>query len=315
MSIEITITKEYDGVKPKNFLKKKIDLPFFKIVQMIPEKRITLNKKKIKQDDVLRTGDVIKIWPHDVKLREVEKKFINMKNLGIDTLFENEDFLVLNKTANITVQGAQETDRSLSLHLAYLKNKNNDENDFEYFHAHRLDKDTSGCLVVGKTRGSVRDLNEIFRTRNVTKKYLALCVGSFDESSGTVEIGLKRTPEGVREKMEICSLDDLEGKKSISLYKVIEEFDYDGEILSLVEVEIKTGITHQIRMHMKYLGCPILGDKMYGNSSVNRKFEKLLDRQFLHSSNLAFEFEGKKYDFKAPLTYDLQKFMDLIKEN
>ena len=315
MSIEIKITEEYNGVKPKNFLKKKVDLPFFQIVKMIPEKRITLNGKKIKKDDVMKTGDIIKIWPHDIKLREIEKQFKNSKDLGIKTIFENKDLLVLNKTAGITVQGSQEQDMSLSMHLAYLQEKSKDEQDFEYFHVHRLDKDTSGCLIIAKNRNTLRDFNELFRTREMTKKYVCLCVGELPKEEGTIEIGLRRTDEGVREKMEFCDINDRSGKKSLSLYKLIEEIEYDDEVFSLVEVEIKTGITHQIRMHMKHLGCPILGDKMYGNSSVNRQFERQIKRQFLHCKYLGFNYKDEEFKINAPLTSDLKSFLDEIKEN
>jgi len=315
MSIEIKITEEYNGVKPKNFLKKKVDLPFFQIVKMIPEKRITLNKKKIKKDDVLKTGDIIKIWPDDVRLREVEKKFKESKDLGIKTIFENKDILVLNKEAGIPVQGSQDNSTSISLHLAYLQQKSKDEQDFEYFHVHRLDKDTSGCLIIAKNRNTLRDFNELFRTREIIKKYICLCVGELPKEKGIVEIGLRRTDEGVREKMEVCNINDRSGKKSLSLYKLLEEIEYDNEVFSLVEVEIKTGITHQIRMHMKHLGCPILGDKMYGNSSINRQFERQIGRQFLHCKHLGFNYKNEEFKIDAPLTKDLQQFLDEIKEN
>lgn len=314
MSIEIKVTKEYDGVKPKNFLKKKIDVPFFKVVNLISDKRITLNGKKIKQDDVLHEGDVIKIWPHDISLRDVKKYHENMEDLGIDVIYENADFIVFNKLPGIVVQGAQHDNKSISLHLAWHKNKIGDLSDFEYFHAHRIDKDTSGLLVVAKTAVSIRDLNEIFRERGVVKKYICLCVGEFDKKEGEIDVFLKRTEEGVREKVKVCKTKEGDAKKSLSYYKVVGEFEYKDEILSLVEVEIKTGITHQIRVHMKYLGHPIVGDKMYGNSSVNRLFEGKLDRHFLHASHLEFEYNGEKYVFDAPLTKDLENFMKNLRK-
>lgn len=315
MTIEIEITKEYDGVKPKNFLKKRIDLPFDKIVKLILDKRITLNGKKIKKEDVLKNGDIVKIWPNDVTLREAKKNHENSQNLGLECIFDNEDFAVFNKTADIVVQGAQHKNTAISLHLAWYKEHLGDNSDFEYFHAHRLDKDTSGALVVAKTLPALRELNRIFRGREITKKYMCICLGEFEEKEGKVELFLKKNPEGSREKMSICSEKDEEALKSISLYKVLEEYEIEGETLSLVEVEIKTGITHQIRVHMKSLGHPILMDTMYGNSVVNKIFEPKLKRQFLHSTNLAFEYEGKKFEFTAGFTPDLIEFMEYLEEN
>jgi len=273
-----------------------------------------LNGKKIKQESVLREGDIIKIWKDEIKLREVKKEFSEKKDLEIPIIFENDDLIAFNKLEGVVVQGAQHNDKSLSLHLAFYKDKINDGCDFEYFHVHRLDKDTSGVLVVAKTRQTLRDLNQIFREREVVKKYTALCVGEFEEKEGKVEVFLERTPEEVREKMRVVSTKTADSKKSLSFYKVLEEIEFEGQTFSLVEVEIKTGVTHQIRAHMKHLGYPIVGDKMYGNSAINREFEDLLTRQFLHATSLKFNYNGEDFDFKAPLTFDLVRCLELMKE-
>lgn len=315
MSFEIKITGDYNGVKPKNFLKKKLNLSFFKIPRLIKDKRITLNGKKIKEDSILRTGDIVKIWPDDVKLRELKKNFVDKKDLNLNVIYENDNFIVFNKLPEVIVQGAQDNSKSLSLHLAYYKDKIKDESDFEYFHVHRLDKDTSGVLVVAKNRVTLRDFNQLFRTRNVKKKYLALVVGRPKLDEGEVNVFMMKNPEGSREKMRVCSEKDNFAKKSISLYKIIEEFDYNGDTFSLIEVEIKTGITHQIRVHMKHLGCPIIGDKMYGNSFINQEYGKYINRQFLHAKSLEFEYDNNKFKFEAPLIDDLNLFLDKIKNN
>ncbi len=315
MSFEIKITKDYDGVKPKSFLKKKLDVSYFKIPRLIKDKRITINGKKIKDDTILRTGDVIKIWPNDIELREVKKNFKEERDLGMEIIFEDEDILVLNKLPGIIVQGAQDHSTSLSLHLAYLQNKSKFNSDFEYFHVHRLDKDTSGVLVIGKNRKTIRDLNELFRSREVEKKYLALVVGKLENKRGRIEVDLIRNPEGSREKMRVAKKNELGGRRSISIYNVLEEFENNGNLFSLVEVEIKTGVTHQIRVHMKYLGVPILGDKMYGNSLINEEYSKIIDRQFLHARELRFNYNGMDYDFKADLVEDLEKCLNFLRKN
>ena len=313
MSIEIEIGPEYDGVKPKNFLNKKLDVPFYRVVKMIKEKRITINGKKIKKDTVMREGDVIKVWLADVKLREETKNHKDKKDLGLDVIFENDDFIVFNKLPGVVVQGAQHNDMSLSLHLAYYQDKIGSESDFEFFHVHRLDKDTSGCLVVAKSKVALRDLNEVFRKKNIVKKYLCLCVGEFDEKSGKVEAIMRRNEQGVSEKMSIVSEKKQGDKNSLSFYKVVDEIEFEDEIYSLVEVEIKTGVTHQIRVHMKSLGHPIVCDSMYGNSFVNRLFAEKLGRQFLHAKFLEFDYKENKFSFEAPLTKDLDDFLKFLK--
>lgn len=309
MTFEIKITKDYNGVKPKNFLKKKLDIPFFKIPGYLRDKRITINGKKIKQETIMKTGDIIKVWLDEIKLREVESNFKEKKDLKLKVIYEDEDLLVFNKLPNVIVQGAQHNDMSLSLHLAYYKDKIKDNADFEYFHVHRLDKDTSGVLVVAKNRTTLRDLNKIFRSREIKKKYVCLVLGKPDKTKGLIEEFMKRNPEGIREKMSICNESEFDAKKSISNYKVLAEYEYENEEFSLIEVEIKTGITHQIRVHMKHLGCPILGDKMYGNSVINSKFETELNRQFLHAKSLKFEFNNTNHKFNADLTQDIDSFL------
>jgi len=312
MSFEIIITKEYDGVKPKNFLKKKIDLPYFKLPGLLKDKRITINGKKIHEDTVLKEGDVIKVWPNDINPVEQKKYQIDSKDLEIPIIFENDDFIIFNKPSGVVVQGAQDHDTSLSLHLAHYKQKIGDKSDFEYFHAHRLDKETSGILVVAKNIQTLRDLNQIFREKTIVKKYLALVLGHFEEKSGKVEVFMKRNEQGVKEKMSICSTKEQTAERSLSYYKVLTEYEHNKEDFSLVEIEIKTGITHQIRVHMKSLKHPVLGDKMYGNSSVNREYEQVLNRQFLHAKHLEFEYKGKSYKFDAELTEDLKSVLEIL---
>lgn len=314
MSYEIIVSEEFDGVKPKNYLKKYIDLPYYQLFKFLKDKRITLNGKKIKDDSILREGDVIKVWLDSIKLRKNEVVFKEKQNLDIDVLYENESFMVLNKLSGVVVQGAQDNDLSLSKHLAFLKAKNNDLSDFEYFHAHRLDKETSGCLVVGKTRTALRELNEIFRGREVKKVYICLCKGAFREQKGEIELFLKRNEQGVHEKVAVFETEVQDSKRTFSSYRVIEEIDYDNETFSLVEVEIKTGFMHQIRVHMKYLGHPIIGDKMYGNSYINKIFFSKLSRQFLHASKVEFDFNGEHVKVEADLSSDLKNFIKFLKK-
>lgn len=312
MPFDIEVGKEYDGVSPKSFLKKKLDVAYSRLPKLLRDKRITLNKKRIKKDSVLRSGDIVRVWLDDIKLREEKRNFEKSEDLGIPVIYENEDFFVFNKPAGVVVQGAQDNDKSLSLHLAFLKRQNKDDDSFEYKHVHRLDKDTTGVLLVAKNIFALRDLNEIFRTKNIVKKYWCLCSGRFDHKEGKVSLFLKRTPEGSREKVMVAKEGESGARKTLSLYKVLEEYKFRDEDFSLVEVELKSGFTHQIRFHMKYLGCPVVGDRMYGNSFVNGIFDRVLMRQFLHAKSLSFDYKGKSYAFEADLSEDLKSVLKMI---
>lgn len=309
MTFEIIIDDENVGVKPKGFIKKNVDVPYFKIVKLIKDKRITLNGKKIKDSDILKKGDVIKVWI-DLQGRGKTNKNQISENLGIETIFENQNFLILNKLPNIIVQGSQDNKNSLSLHLHYLKEKNKDNSSFDYIHVHRLDKNTSGVLVVGKNLKSTRELNKIFKSREIVKKYICLCTESFQKKEGEISIKLDRAPEGAKEKV----VENESGKETLSFYKVLYECEYKGEVFSMVEVDLKTGFMHQIRVHMKYLGHPIVGDTMYGNSFINRMFDGVLERQFLHAKEIQFNLFDEKYSFVAELTQDLKSFLENFKK-
>lgn len=312
MVFEIVVEKEYEGNSPKAFIKKFVDVPYYKIPNLLKNKRITINGKKIKQDTKLKEGDVLKVWLTGIEPRFKPLVEKDSKDLGMLKIYENQDFVVLNKVAGVVVQGAQDSETSLSLHLNYLKKINHDTGNFDYIHVHRLDKDTSGVLVAGKNLIATRELNRIFKNREVVKKYVCLCEGSFDKKQGEIDVYLKRCDPGSKIKVAVCNEEEMDSRKTLSKYKVIDEYDFDDVVFSLVEVEIKTGFMHQIRVHMKYLGHPIVGDGVYGNSYVNRKTEKNLKRQFLHAKSLEFDFQGEHFKFEADFPDDLRNFMKKI---
>lgn len=313
IKLEIIITEEYDGVSPKNFLKKRLNVSYSKLVKLLKDKRITINKKKIKQDTILAKGDVIKIWDNTIELRDTkENKETKSENLNINTIYEEKDFLAINKKPGIVVQGAAEKNTSLVLHLNYLKEQNNDELN-EYNYVHRLDKDTSGVLLIGKNSSAIRELNKIFKSKEIKKTYVCLCDGLFEEKEGTIEVTLSRMPDNSFEKVSVGDSGSF-ARETKSHYKVIDEYEFQNQSFSLVEVVIETGFMHQIRVHMKHIKHPIIGDDMYGNRFVNSMFEELLPRQFLHARKLEFEYNGKEYKIKAKLSNDLNKALNNMKK-
>lgn len=246
-----------------------------------------------------------------------EEKEQEAKDLKMKTLFENEDFLALNKNSGVVVQGAQDNEESLSYHLAFLKQTAKQKMQERYFHVHRLDKETSGVLIIAKNSIALRELNALFREGEVVKKYVCLCVGRFEKKEGTIELRLERTEEGSRQKVRVSQQ---HGKKTRSAYKVLKEYEYEHENFSLVEVRLFSGFTHQIRVHMAHLRHPIVGDSMYGKHFINEQFKKddkgreLLTRQFLHAKSISFPYKGKEYTIEADLSEDLKKTLNQVKE-
>ncbi|MFT4243979.1 MAG: RluA family pseudouridine synthase [Candidatus Woesearchaeota archaeon] len=309
---EITITKEFSGVKPKNFLKKTLNVNYNQLIKAITSKRITLNGKKIKEDSILQEGDIIAVWSSSITLREdfpqknLEQGDIEEKNLGIETIYTHKDFIILNKTPRVIVQGAYDNALSLSKHLRYLESKHSIFK--KLHHVHRLDKDTSGCLLIGNGNSNIRELNSLFQKGAITKTYHALCTGIFDTKEDFVELYLSRNEEGKLPKVIVT--DEKRGKKTQLKYKVIKEFEFEEEDISLVEIELITGFMHQIRVTLHHLGHPVIGDSMYINERVNEKFSSIVSRQLLHSSKIAFEWKGERIEVEAAQREDFKQFLN-----
>jgi 23S rRNA pseudouridine1911/1915/1917 synthase len=162
---------------------------------------------------------------------------------------------------------------------------------------HRLDKDTSGVLVAAKTSECHQKLVELFSSRSVTKHYLAICIGN--PGDRTIDEPIRRHPSR-RQEMHV----DPEGKPAISICKVLKTV---GD-LSWVDVQLITGRTHQIRVHLKHIGTPVLGDSVYGRPATNEKYG--VKRQLLHAKTLSFihPITGEALSFEAPIPEDFQLF-------
>jgi len=216
---------------------------------------------------------------------------------------ENERFLVVDKPAGLAVHGGTaqrlgciEALRSLRPGLKTLEL------------AHRLDRMTSGCLVVAKRRSALRTLHALFRDGRVEKRYLALLEGQWQLGRITVDAPLAESPARSRAKVRV----DESGKQALSEFRLVEHYGRDA---SLVEVRIATGRTHQIRVHAAHIGHPVAGDERYGNDTFNAAVNKLgLRRMFLHAHTISFDWPGtdESFSFSAPLPVELSKLLDRL---
>lgn len=256
-----------------------------------------LGKTKVKAGNKLK-GDEIVV----VRIPEYEELEIIPENIPIDIVYEDKDLLIINKEPDTVVHPApgNYTGTLVNAIMYHIKDLSS-INDIRPGIVHRLDKDTSGLIIIAKNDDSHLKLTEMFKNKTISKTYLAICKGNFKDKSGRIENLIGRNPKD-RKKMAVV---EKNGKTAISNYEVISEVDG----YSLVRVKIETGRTHQIRVHMKYLNHPILGDAVYGRAS------KLSSRQMLHAYKLEFihPVNGKKLEIIGKLPSDFKSTLKKLK--
>jgi 23S rRNA pseudouridine1911/1915/1917 synthase len=238
------------------------------------------------------------------------------EDIPLDIVFENDDFIIVNKPAGLLVHPGNGHPKGTLLNglvnYLNLQDKSKDNPNFRAGLVHRIDKDTSGLLVIAKTEKILTELQEKFSRHDIVREYTCIVWGKLKEPKGTVETFHGRDPKN-RLKF---SPNVKNGRKAITHYEVIEEFKY----ASLLKITLETGRTHQIRMHMSFLGHPILNDGLYGGirKSPDAMLNKLLStsgRQLLHAGTLGFNLAGKDFLFKTPLPEDIvtiKKYLENI---
>lgn len=217
--------------------------------------------------------------------------------MELQTIYEDDKMLVINKAAGLTIEQVGENLKKQFPQLEKLGEEH------RYGIVHRLDKDTSGLLLVAKTKQEFAQLQKQFAERKVEKQYICLVEGNFNQENGIVHTLLSRSPADRRKQRTYALGEQAEGRReALTTWKVLKCF----ENYTLLEVTPKTGRKHQIRAHMASIGHPIAADKLYGFK--NQHIPKGLERQFLHASFLKI----KENKFASPLPKDLQKILDTL---
>ena len=303
--LDIVLTKLLPELTRSN-LKKIIELNQVKINNII----INSPSKKLKNNDNIEINLIpeqeIKIEPYKTKLNIV---------------FEDKDILVINKPAGMVVHpGAGNYTETLVNALIYKYKKLSDLNgSTRPGIVHRIDKETSGLLVVAKNNKAHAHLGKQFNDHSITRTYQALVWGVLRPLSGRIETLIGRS----RKNRQLMSVTEITGKKAVTNYSTLKVFDIrDIPKISFVECQLETGRTHQIRVHMAYKGNSLLGDQQYGKK--NLKFKKLneefaeklkvLNRQALHAKNLGFihPTTNKFINFESELPTDFKKILNLL---
>jgi len=276
-------------------------LPAFsraRLQTLIRDGFVSLNGKPPRPRDLVRTGDMV-----ELREPELEKVEAQPEQIKLDVIFEDDDLLVLNKPAGIVMHpGAGHQAHTLvNALLAHCQNLSGIGGKERPGIVHRLDKETSGALVVAKNDATHRDLSSQFAARTMTKIYLALVAGILRKTSGVIDKAIARHPVH-RQRMSIARR---QGRSAKTEYRVLRP----GDEISLVECILHSGRTHQIRVHLHHLGHPVLGDKLYGGKRAGD-----YPRQMLHAWKLAFRHprSGDEMSFEAPVPRDFADAMRQI---
>jgi len=267
-----------------------------------------------------------KVRPHDIVTLMLDRPrhdtSIVAENIPLDVAYEDDSLMVVNKPAGLVVHpGAGNFTGTLVNALAYYLRelKSFDPNDPAVGLVHRIDKDTSGLLVIAKTPEAKTDLGLQFFNKTTRRSYIALVWGNIDGETGRIEGNIARDPKD-RLRMTVLPPWSEQGKTAVTHYRVLERFGYT----TLVECILETGRTHQIRAHMKSIGHPLFGDERYGGTEIlrgNRSSTykafienclKLCPRQALHAQTLGFRHPqtGQQMDFTAPLPPDMEALIE-----
>lgn len=291
MGVSLVRVKDQDDGMRLNrwFLKYYPNLPLSRLQKLLRTKQIKVDGKKAEVSLKLRAGWEVRIPPLDDKPQEKDKDFVSDKNaehIKSMVIYKDNNIIVLNKPSGLAVQGGTNTFRHIDAWLPVLKYEKDEAPKL----VHRIDKDTSGLLVLARDRKNAEILTKAFKEHDLQKTYLALVRGCPKKQSGEINAPLEK----VGEKSLVLP----KGKKAITLYKVLDNV---GNKFALIEAMPLTGRTHQIRAHMEYIGTPIVSDdKYFGEENV--KVTNVKDKLYLHSYKIDLSniYKGVKVKAKLP---------------
>lgn len=299
----VEITEENHDQRLDNFLITRLKgVPKSRIYRIVRKGEVRVNKGRVEVNYRLVTGDIVRIPPVRIAERS-EEVFVptNLKDaLQHSILYEDDGFLIVNKPAGFAVHGGTGVSSGIIEGLRLLR----PEAHFLEL-VHRLDKDTSGCLIIAKKRSALRAFHAIFRDNQIHKTYLALLAGQWKKKKLVVNAPLLKNIAKSGERMVVISS---AGKAAETVFTRLTTFQDS----TLVEAAPKTGRTHQIRVHAVHLGHPIIGDERYGRDDLNLTFkQKGYKRMFLHAKTLTFShpITGEVMKITAPLPPQLEQLL------
>ena len=291
------------GQRIDNFLMRRLKgVPRSVIYRILRRGEVRVNARRVGPDYRLAAGDQVRVPP----VRAAAPRPTPQPASGLaailqtSILYDDDRLLVVNKPAGLAVHGGSGLSYGVIEALRVLRPE---ERELEL--VHRLDRDTSGCLMLAKRRSLLRLLHELQREGRIEKRYLALLAGRWRRGAARVDAPLRKSVLQGGERMVKVAAD---GKEAVTEFRVVERYADS----TLVEALLVTGRTHQLRVHAAYLGTPILGDAKYGDAQANRRYHELgLRRLFLHAATLVIRWPGEEPPLRvdAPLDPALARFL------
>lgn len=303
----LDISAEDAGQRIDNFLSRILKgVPKGHIYRIMRKGEVRVNRGRVKPEYRLQAGDVVRVPPVRTATRaEIDAPPAKVAQaLEASILYEDKRFLIINKPSGMAVHGGS----GLSFGVIEALRKLRPQDHFLEL-AHRLDRDTSGCLLLAKKRSALRSFQELLRNDGVSKTYLALVQGTW--GGGRREVNAPLLKNTLRSGERVVRVHP-DGKSSRSIFSPLQK----GPLASLMEVELITGRTHQVRVHAQHSGHPIAGDEKYGQDSYNRQMRDYgLKRLFLHARELRFADEqapGGEICVRAPLDKGLRTTLEKL---
>ena len=296
ISKRFQVDEENSNNRVDIFLAKNLDSISRGIVQqLILKGQVHVNGQQVKRNHILKINDVI-----DISFEIEPEGDDEAQDMPLNIVFENDDFFVIDKQAGLTVHpGAGQKDSTLINGMLYLRPKQRELP--RYGLVHRLDKDTSGLMLLAKSIQSHTILTNLIQNKKIKRNYYALVHG--DPISGkTINLPIGRHPKN---RLLFCVKEG--GRSAVTHFKIKDRY----KNFSLLDIELETGRTHQIRVHLKHIGHPIVGDKSYNNIKIWKNADPTelkavtdLNRQALHSYNLSFTYLEKEFNFESEVPFD-----------
>ena len=323
----VVVSEDCAGQRLDNFLLRQLKgVPKTHVYRIIRSGEVRINKGRVSADSRVQSGDAVRLPPVRISQRVAEKTVAMAENAAREAprrdfsiLLEDEHLVAIDKPAGLAVHGGSGVSFGV---IEQLRMARPEAKFLEL--VHRLDRDTSGILLIAKKRSALKHLQDQFRERETGKTYLAMVAGAWPANKKVLDKPLHKylLPDGER-RVKVVARDDPDGMSSVTLVKVLRRGavarTVDSSVgagFSLLEVTLKTGRTHQIRVHLATEGHPILGDDKYGDFELNRALARSnqvtgLKRMFLHAWRLQFNhpLSGERIELLAPLPPELENFV------
>ena len=295
----LEVGEESVGQRIDNFLIRNLKgVPKSHVYRILRSGEVRVNSGRIKPDYRLVDGDKVRVPPVRVATPEARPP---ARSLALPVVFEDDALIVIDKPSGVAVHGGS------GISFGVIESLRAERPKAKFLElAHRLDRDTSGLLMVGKKRTALVELHRMLRDGEVRKDYVAIVKGRWKGGGRKIDVPLHKyvTAEGER---RVSVRDD--GQQAISLFKPLAA----GDTASMLDIRLMTGRTHQIRVHAAHVGHPILGDDKYGDFDLNRALVKQgVKRLFLHARQLSLShpLSGEPLAFVSPLPPEMQRFLD-----